>query len=66
MPPLFFKNAKLMLKWIIRGFVAPKQSGIWFSLWVVFKTRQLCNTMENIEQCYRPKKTLDFTSVCNK
>ena len=25
-----------------------------------------CNTTENIEQCYRPMKTLDFTSVCNK
>ena len=25
-----------------------------------------CNASENIEQCYRPMKTLDFTSVCNK
>ena len=25
-----------------------------------------CNTTENIELCYRPMKTLDFTSVCNK
>ena len=25
-----------------------------------------CNTTENIGQCYRPMKTLNFTSVCNK
>ena len=25
-----------------------------------------CNTTKNIELCFRPMKTLDFTSVCNK
>ena len=25
-----------------------------------------CNTTENIEQCSRPMKALDFTLVCNK